>query len=149
MTQSDSPAQASDDIGEYRATLEMDHETAVEHVRSAFTDAGFGIATEFAPSAMLNEKIDAGRDPYTVIGACHPVMADRALDASAKQMGALFPCNVVVWESDPGRQVVYHISIMKAAMQTGIAPDDEAMAAIATETGALVEEAWGALETAG
>jgi uncharacterized protein (DUF302 family) len=38
----------AEDIGEKRATLEMDHEEAVEHVREAFTDAGFGVATEFS-----------------------------------------------------------------------------------------------------
>jgi uncharacterized protein (DUF302 family) len=137
---------AAEDIGEKRAVLEMDHEAAVEHVREAFVDAGFGIATEFSPSEMLNEKVDAGRDPYYVLGACNPTMADRALDASDKRIGGLFPCNVVVWEEEPGRQVVYHVSIMRIARLLGMAPDDETMADIVADTGELVEEAYGNLD---
>jgi uncharacterized protein (DUF302 family) len=138
----DPAAVESGDIGEKRATLSMGHEAAVEHVRETFLAAGFGIATEFSPAEMLNEKVDAGRDPYYVLGACNPNMADRVLDASEKRAGALFPCNVVVWEAEPGQQVVYHVSIMKLARLTGLAPDDEEMADIIADTGELVDEAF-------
>ena len=137
-----------EDIGEHRAVLEMDHDEAIEHVRGVFTDAGFGVPVEFSPSEMLNEKVDADRDPYYVLGACNPTMADRALDASDKKLGALFPCNVVVWEESPGRQVVYHVSIMKIARLSGIAPDDDTMADIVADTGELVSEAWANLDAA-
>jgi uncharacterized protein (DUF302 family) len=137
----DPAALTGDDIGEERATLEMDHEAAIEHVREAFADAGFGFPVEFSPSALLNEKVDADRDPYYVLGACNPAVADRALDASDKQIGGLFPCGVVIWEEDPGRQQVYHVSIMRLARLAGIAPDDEAWADIVAETGELVDEA--------
>src|SRR5699024_2538677 len=89
-----------DDVGVKRTTLEMEHEAAVEHVRETFLDAGFGIPVEFSPSELLNEKIDADRDPYYVLGACNPAVADRALDATDNRMGGLFPCNVVVWEEE-------------------------------------------------
>jgi len=134
------------DIGEERATLQMDHEDAIEHVREAFTDAGFGIATEFSASELLNEKIDAGRDPYHVLGACNPSMANRALDASDNRMGGLFPCNVVVWQEEPGVQTVYHVSIMRIARLVGMAPDSDEMADIIADTGELVDEAFGNLD---
>ncbi|WP_435179675.1 DUF302 domain-containing protein [Halorussus sp. AFM4] len=138
-----------EDIGEKRATLEMDHEEAIEHVRQAFTDAGFGVPAEFSPSELLNEKVeDADRDPYYVLGACNPGMADRALDGSENRIGAIFPCNVVVWEEEPGKQVVYHVSIMRIARLVGMAPDDEAWDDIVAETGDLVDEAWANLDTA-
>ena len=130
------------DRGERRTTLEMDHEEAIEHVRDAFAAAGFGVATEFSPSELLKEKIDVDRDPYYVLGACNPTMADRALDASGGQIGGLFPCNVVIWEAEPGTQVVYHVSIMKIARLTGMAPDSEEWQAIVEDTGERVEEAW-------
>lgn len=129
-----------EDIGEQRAILEMDHEAAIEHVRETFADAGFGVAVEFSVSDMLAEKIGADRDPYYVLGACNPDVADRALD-SAMELGGLMPCNVVVWEEEPGRQQVYHASIMRIARLTGMAPDDEEWAAIVAETGDLVDEA--------
>jgi len=130
--------------GEERATLEMDHEAAVEHVRETFTDAGFGIPVEFSPSDLLNEKVDADRDPYYVLGACNPEMADRALDETPR-IGGLFPCNVIVWEEEPGVQQVYHVSIMRIARLLGMAPDNEAWADIVADTGDLVDEAFGNL----
>jgi uncharacterized protein (DUF302 family) len=133
--------------GEERATLEMDHEEAVEHVREVFTDAGFGIATEFSPSELLNEKVDAGRDPYYVLGACNPQMADRALDATAGEIGGLFPCNVVVRQLEPGRQEVYHVSIMRIARLLGLPTDDEEMDAIVADTGELVAAAFEGLDS--
>lgn len=143
------PSQIDPDaIGEKRATLEMDHEAAVEHVREVFAEAGFGFPAEFSASELLNEKVDAGRDPYTVLGACNPSVADRALDASEKRIGALFPCNVIVWEDEPGVQTVYHVSIMRVARLVGMAPDDEAWDEIVAETGTLVDEAFANLDTA-
>jgi len=127
------------DVGAERVTLALDHEEAIEYVREACLEAGFGIPVEFSPSALLNEKVDADRDPYYVLGACNPQMADRALDASEKQIGALFPCNVVVWELEPGRQQVYHVSIMRIARLVGMAPDDETWADIVADTGEYVE----------
>lgn len=147
MTLPIDPSQlTAEDIGEKRATLEMDHEDAVEHVRETFADAGFGVAVEFSASELLNEKIDAGRDPYYVLGACNPAIADRALDATDNRMGALFPCNVVVWESEPGVQEIYHVGIMKIARLVGMAPDDETMEEIVAETGELVDEAFANLD---
>jgi uncharacterized protein (DUF302 family) len=153
----------SEDVGEKEATLQMDHAEAVEHVREAFADACFGFPAEFSPSELLNEKLDsearsasgsrtgsddAGREPYYVLGACNPGMADRALDASENRIGALFPCNVVVWQQEPGIQRVYHVSIMKVARLAGIAPDDGEWADIVAETGAFVDEAWTNLDAA-
>lgn len=131
-----------EDIGEEQATLEMSHEEAIEHVRDVFTDAGFGVPVEFSPSKMLNEKVDAGRDPYYVLGACNPEVADRALDATDNKLGALMACNVVIWEEEPGKQVVYHVSIMRIARLVGMAPDNEEMADIVADTGELVDEAF-------
>ena len=140
MTLPIDPTQISpDDIGTKETTLEMDHEAAVEHVREAFTDAGFGIAVEFSASEMLNEKVDADRDPYYVLGACNPAIADRALDATDNQLGALMPCNMIVWQEEPGLQRVYHVSIMKIARLLGMVVDDEEMESIIDDTGEMVE----------
>ncbi len=130
---------SQDDIGEKQATLEMDHSAAIEHVRETAAATGFGVPVEFSPSELLNEKVDADRDPYYVLGACNPDMADRALEESLKQ-GALFPCNFVVWQEEPGLQRVYHVSIMKLGRLVGISPDNDAWESIVEDTGELVEQ---------
>ena len=130
-----------EDFGEKQAVLEMDHEEAIEHVREVCEDIGFGIPVEFSPSELLNEKVDADRDPYYVLGACNPNIADQALDETMK-IGGLFPCNMIVWQEEPGRQRVYHLSIMKVARLLGTAPDNEAWDDIIDTTGDLTEEAF-------
>ncbi|WP_101296271.1 DUF302 domain-containing protein [Halegenticoccus soli] len=144
----DPTALGAADIGEERATLRMPHEEAIEHVRETFLDAGFGVATEFSPSDLLNEKIDADREPYYVLGACNPRMADRVLTSSDNRLGALFPCNVVIWEEEPGVQTVYHVSIMRIGRLGGLAPNDEEMRDIIAETGEMVDEAFSNLDAA-
>ena len=135
----DPTALDSEDIGEEEVVLEMDHEAAVEFVRDACEDAGFGVPVEFSPSDILNEKLGTDRDPYHVLGACNPAVADRALDASGNRLGALMPCNVVVWEEEPGRQRVYHVSIMRIGRLVGMAPDDDVWADIVADTGEYVD----------
>ncbi len=137
-----------EDVGEEQATLEMDHEEAIEFVREAAEAAGFGVPVEFSPSELLNEKVDADRDPYYVLGACNPEMADRALDASEKRIGGLFPCNVIIWEEQPGTQRVYHVSIMRIARLVGMAPDDDTWADIVADTGEYVDDLFGTLRNA-
>lgn len=134
------------DFGEQRATLSMDHEAAIEHVRSVCVDAGFGVPVEFSPAALLNEKVDADRDPYYVLGACNPQMADAALDATDGRIGALFPCNMVIKEEAPGEQVVYHVSIMKIATLLGLDADEAAMEDVLETTGSMVETVFDRLE---
>ncbi|ELY98703.1 hypothetical protein C482_11515 [Natrialba chahannaoensis JCM 10990] len=133
--------------GEKQTVLEMDHEEAVEFVREVCTDCGFGIPVEFSPAELLNEKIDADRDPYYVLGACNPEIANKALDET-NRIGGLFPCNVIIWEEEPGRQRVYHVSIMKIAHLLGTAPDNEAWDDILDETGELTETLFEELESA-
>ncbi|MFC6752862.1 DUF302 domain-containing protein [Halorubrum tibetense] len=136
----DPDALDGDDFGEKRATLEMDHEAAIARVREVCSEVGFGVPVEFSPSELLNEKVDADRDPYYVLGACNPAVADRALDATDGRIGALFPCNMVIEQVEPGEQVVHHVSIMKIARLLGLPSDDEEMDAIVDDTGELVEE---------
>jgi len=135
-----------DEFGEKEVILEMDHDEAIEHVREVCLEVGFGIPVEFSPSELLNEKVDADRDPYYVLGACNPKIANRALDETM-QIGGLFPCNMIVWEEKPGRQRVYHVSIMKIARLLGMAPDNDAWAEILETTGDLTEETFERLES--
>ena len=133
------------DLGEKTTILNMEHEEAVEYVRSVCEKHGFGIPVEFSPSDLLNKKVEADRDPYYVLGACNPKVADEALEQTMK-LGGLFPCNMVIWEEEPGRQRVYHLSIMRVARLIGIAPDNEEWGKIVEKTGDLVDSVFEELE---
>lgn len=134
----DPGAISADDIGEHTVTLQMDHEEAIAYVREICAAEGFGVPVEFSPSDLLAEKVDADRDPYYVLGACNPHMANRALDETL-DIGALFPCNMIVRQVAPGTQEIYHVSIMRIARLVGMAPDSQEWDDIVKETGAMVE----------
>lgn len=80
-------------------TVDMPYEQAMEHTRAALAEQGFGILTEIDVNATFAVKLgDEAADKvgaYTILGACNPGLASKAL-AAEPELGALLPCNVVV-----------------------------------------------------
>ena len=79
----------------YEAQTSLPFAEAVERCRQALAREGFGVLTEIDVQATLKKKLDVDRDPYLILGACHPPSAHRALTA-APEVGVLLPCNVTV-----------------------------------------------------
>ena len=74
---------------------------AVERVRETLKEEGFGVLTEIDVQATLREKLGEEVPPYLILGACTPSYAHRAL-ATEPELGALLPCNVVVYVQEDG-----------------------------------------------
>lgn len=85
-------------------TLDLSPEDAIARVKVALGEEGFGILTEIDIAATLHEKLGATLAPYSILGACNPALALRALEADP-EVGLMLPCNVIVYERD-GRSVV-------------------------------------------
>lgn len=77
---------------------------AEEEVRAALQKEGFGVLMEADIQAAFREKLERSFRPYKILGACNPALAYEAL-ASEIEIGALLPCNVVLYE-DEGQVVV-------------------------------------------
>lgn len=78
---------------------ELSFGEAVEKARRLLQEAGYGILSEIDVQAKLEEKLDIEREPYVILGACNPPLARQGLDAEP-DLGALLPCNVVVYERE-------------------------------------------------
>lgn len=110
-----------------RVILADDMDRAEERTRAALAAEGFGILTEIDVAATLKQKIDVDRDPYKILGACNPPLANRALNAEP-EIGLLLPCNVIVYVTQEGTVV----EAIDPAIMAGMT-DAPGMAEVAAE----------------
>ena len=83
-------------MGYYIATtLAVPFERAIEMTEAALKDQGFGIISRIDMKDALRTKIGVDFRPYTILGACNPMLAHEALKLEDK-VGTMLPCNVVV-----------------------------------------------------
>ena len=101
---------------------------ALEIVSAELKKEGFGVLTEIDVKATLKNKIDVDCKKYTILGACNPHFAHKALQSEDK-IGVLLPCNVVVEECENG---VVEISAVDPISSMSAVPN-EALAGLASE----------------
>jgi len=73
---------------------------------------GFGVLTRIDVKDTLKQKLGVDFRRYTILGACNPGFAHQALSADL-EVGAMLPCNVVVYEGDDGKAVVVAVDPMQ------------------------------------
>ncbi len=81
----------------YKKQLNISFEDTVVKTKEELQKEGFGILTEIDVKATMKKKLDLDYDNYIILGACNPVLANKAIKAE-KDIGLFLPCNVIVYE---------------------------------------------------
>jgi uncharacterized protein (DUF302 family) len=110
-----------------RKTLAEPFDQALTTLTDALKSEGFGVLTRVDVNTVLKEKLGVDFRRYTILGACNPGIANRALSTNLAA-GLMMPCNVTLHD-DGGKTVVQVVDPTQTfAMQLG--PD---MTGIANE----------------
>lgn len=112
----------------FSKTINDSFENAIQKVMEALKAEGFGILTEIDLKETLKKKLDVDFYNYTILGACNPPFAYKALLAEDK-IGTMLPCNVIVQEKVPGQ---IEVSAVDPAASM-LAVENDKLAEIATE----------------
>ncbi len=123
---------------EYQRTvhLNLPFAEAVTQTREALAAQGFGILTEIDMQATLLAKRGTEIEPYVILGACNPALAEGAIAADPR-IGVLLPCSVVVRATGPDGSDVH-------VFEPDLIPElsgDESLASYADEAGARITKA--------
>ena len=106
----------------FEAKLTAPYDQAIDIVTTALKTEGFGVLTRIDIHAAFKEKLGIEFRPYSILGACNPALAYRAL---------MLPCNVTVEAEETGTMV--RIADPEVMLSVGGMGQDPALHAVATE----------------
>jgi len=110
----------------FNKTLKMPFDQAIQRVTDALAEKGFGVLTTIDVRATMKKKLDIDFRSYTILGACNPQFAHKALQSEDK-IGTMLPCNVVVQDVGKGQVEVSAVDPV-ASMQAVQNPKLESVA---------------------
>ena len=100
----------------FSKTVDISFKKAISRVIEELKREGFGILTEIDVKETLKRKLDVDFPEYTILGACNPPFAYRALQAEPN-IGLMLPCNVIIRELNDGKIEVAAVDPL-ASMQS-------------------------------
>jgi len=120
----------SAEIG-FEVQLKFPYDEALDLTKEALKQEGFGVLTSIDVKETMKEKLDQDFRPYTILGACNPPLAHRALSQDAVA-GLLLPCNVTV-EADGNSASIVRIANPETILTVGSLEEDKELSAVALE----------------
>jgi uncharacterized protein (DUF302 family) len=126
----------------FEVTVKAPYAEAMKRVVEALKEQGFGVLTQIDVHDTLKQKIGVDFRNYSILGACNPSLAHKALSARA-DAGLMLPCNVIVEEIEGGTLV--RIVDPAAMMQAGGLAGDPVMEEVGNEAGTKLRKVADAL----
>jgi len=105
----------------FSKTINASFDEAIQQTTEALKTEGFGVISEIRMHDKLKEKLNVDFKRYTILGACNPPFAYKALQAEDK-IGTMLPCNVLVIEQGPNNIEIAAVNPI-ASMQAITNPD--------------------------
>lgn len=75
----------------------LEFEKAISKITEELSKEGFGVLTRIDMNEKFKKSLNIDFKKYTILGACNPGFAYKALQAEDK-IGIMLPCNVIVQE---------------------------------------------------
>jgi uncharacterized protein (DUF302 family) len=116
----------------FEVRVKASYAETVERVVDALKQEGFGVLTRIDVHDTLKQKLDVEFKQYSILGACNPSLAYKAL-SNRPDAGLMLPCNVIVEELEQGSLV--RIVDPDAMMQAGGLAGDPVMEEVGGEAG--------------
>lgn len=126
-----------------RVEMPVDYQEAIARVTAALQSEGFGVLTTIDVKQTIQQKLGKDFRRYSILGACNPPIAYQALSAET-EIGLLLPCNVIVYETGPGRSVVAAVAPLVTMSRVG----NESLAPLGAEVDGKLRRVLGSLEGA-
>lgn len=121
----------------YHVRIQGTHKAAIETVTAALKREGFGVLTQIDLKSTLKQKLNEDFRPYTILGACNPPLAHRALTADSS-VGVLLPCNVTVEEVEG--EILVSLANPEGMLTVGSLGENPEMRAVAREANARIKQ---------
>lgn len=120
----------------FEVTVNAPYAEAMEQVIDALKNEGFGVLTRIDVHNTFKEKLGVDFRNYSILGACNPKLAHKAL-SSRPDAGLMLPCNVILEEVENGTLV--RIVDPAVMMQAGDLAGDPAMQEVGSEAEARLK----------
>lgn len=115
----------------FEVGLERPYDEALDLTIEALKAEGFGVLTSIDVKATMKEKLDQDFRPYSILGACNPPLAHRALSQDAVA-GLMLPCNVTV-EANGDAASIIRIANPETILSVGSLEENAELSAVAQE----------------
>lgn len=103
--------------------LELPYNETRKYVEEKLAKNGFGVVSEIHLHDKFKAKLDVDFHKYTILGACSPKHAYKAINVESK-IGVFLPCNVIIQEISAGKTevtAVDPIASMQAVQNNNLA----------------------------
>lgn len=127
----------------FEVKLDRPYEETLEQVKKYLKVEGFGVLTSIDVQATLQEKLGEVFRPYTILGACNPPLAHRAL-AHDPVVGLMLPCNVTIEATETNGSIV-RIANPEVLLTSALSTEDPVLSAVAKEARTRLERVADAL----